>query len=121
MPTDGEGTTTTGEATTGEGNDPFAMLRQHPQFTALRIMVQQNPQMLQPVLQQLGQQNPEILRVIQQNQQAFIQMLNEPVSQAQLAQAQAQAQAMGAGDTPPPGHQQAVIQVTQEEKETIDR
>ena len=74
----------------GNANDPFAMLRQHPQFTALRMMVQQNPQMLQPVLQQLGQQNPEILRIIQQNQQAFIQMLNEPVTPEQMAQIQAQ-------------------------------
>lgn len=119
MPTDdGEGE---GVGAEGNANDPFAMLRQHPQFTALRMMVQQNPQMLQPVLQQLGQQNPEILRIIQQNQQAFIQMLNEPVTPEQMAQIQAQAAQMGMGEDVPPGHEQAVIQVTQEEKEIIDR
>merc|ERR1711907_654211 len=119
MPTDdGEGE---GVGAEGNANDPFAMLRQHPQFTALRMMVQQNPQMLQPVLQQLGQQNPEILRIIQQNQQALIQMLNEPVTPEQMAQIQAQAAQMGMGEDVPPGHEQAVIQVTQEEKEIIDR
>jgi hypothetical protein len=39
---------------------PFGFLRQHPQFDALRLMVQSNPAMLQPVLQQLGQQNPQV-------------------------------------------------------------
>ena len=42
-------------------------------------MVQTNPQLLQPVLQQLGEQNPQILQLINQHQQEFIQLINEPV------------------------------------------
>jgi len=34
---------------TAAGDDLFAELRQHPQFTALRAMVQQNPNLIQPV------------------------------------------------------------------------
>jgi hypothetical protein len=32
----------------GGANDPFANLRAFPQFDALRLLVQNNPQMLQP-------------------------------------------------------------------------
>ena len=58
---------------------PFDFLRQHPQFNALRQLVQQNPALLQPVLQQLAQSNPQILQLINQNQADFIRLLNEPV------------------------------------------
>jgi UV excision repair protein RAD23 len=58
---------------------PFDFLRNHPQFNALRQLVQQQPHLLQPVLQQLGAANPQILQLINQHQQEFIQLLNEPV------------------------------------------
>jgi len=104
----------------------FDFLRQHPQFNLLRQMVQANPQLLQPVLQQLGQQNPQILDLINQHQQEFIQLINEPV--------QGGGQGMGGlgglggmpgmGSMPgmggaPPGAQ--YIQVSPEEKAAIDR
>lgn len=40
-------------------------------------MVQQNPALLQPFLQQLGASNPELLQVINRNQAAFIRHLEE--------------------------------------------
>lgn len=61
------------------GPGVFDFLRNHPQFNLLRQMVQTNPQLLQPVLQQLGEQNPQILQLINTHQQEFIQLINEPV------------------------------------------
>ena len=34
-----------------------------PQFQALRSVIRQNPAMLQPLLQQMGQSNPQLLSV----------------------------------------------------------
>ncbi|KAH1240094.1 Ubiquitin receptor RAD23b [Glycine max] len=42
-------------------------------------MVQSNPQILQPVLQELGKQNPGLLRLIQEHHGEFLQLINEPV------------------------------------------
>jgi len=88
---------------------PFDFLRQHPQFNTLRQLVQQNPALLQSVLQQLGQANPQILQLINQNQAEFIRLLNEPVAPGTAA--------------PIPGMNPGTqyIQVTPDEKEAIDR
>ncbi|XP_010532056.1 PREDICTED: ubiquitin receptor RAD23b [Tarenaya hassleriana] len=53
-------------------------LRNNDQFQQLRSMVHSNPQILQPMLQELGKQNPQLLRLIQENQAEFLQLLNEP-------------------------------------------
>ncbi|KAL1812584.1 ubiquitin receptor RAD23d-like isoform X2 [Daucus carota subsp. sativus] len=59
------------------GNLEF--LRNSPQFQALRTMVQTNPQILQPMLQELGKQNPNLMRLIQNRQADFLDLINEPV------------------------------------------
>jgi len=70
-------------ATRGSGGgQPLQALREHPQFDALRRLVQSNPQMLQQVLTQIGQQQPELLQEINANQALFLQMMNEPVADA---------------------------------------
>ncbi|KAE7999770.1 hypothetical protein FH972_004170 [Carpinus fangiana] len=51
----------------------------NPQFQALRTMVQANPQILQPMLQELGKQNPQLLRLIQEHHAEFLQLINEPL------------------------------------------
>ena len=43
--------------------DPLAFLRSMPQFAQLRAAIQRNPHMLQPMLQELGQSNPQLLAV----------------------------------------------------------
>ncbi|KAG0336360.1 hypothetical protein BG000_006668 [Podila horticola] len=88
-----------------EGNtDSLAFLRDQPQFQQIREMVQANPELLQPLLVQLGQSNPQMLQLINQNQQAFLQLLNEGGEE-------------GEGGAPPANH----IYVTQEEQEAIQR
>jgi UV excision repair protein RAD23 len=57
----------------------FDALRNNPQFMTIRGMIQNNPQLLQPILQSLGTANPELLQQISQNQEEFIRLLNEPV------------------------------------------
>ncbi|KAE9595753.1 putative UV excision repair protein Rad23 [Lupinus albus] len=53
-------------------------LRNSQQFQALRAMVQANPQILQPMLQELGKQNPHLMRLIQEHQADFLRLINEP-------------------------------------------
>jgi len=86
----------------GLGNLDF--LRNNPQFQQLRQVVQQNPQMLEPILQQVGAGNPQLAALIGQHPEQFLQLLSEDAE----------------NDAPlPPGAQQ--IQVTEEEREAIER
>ncbi|CAL5340847.1 unnamed protein product [Camellia sinensis] len=79
-------------------------------FQALRAMVQANPQILQPMLQELGKQNPHLMRLIQEHQADFVRLINEPVEGGegnvlgQLAAAMPQS-----------------VTVTPEEREVIER
>ncbi|CAI9752996.1 unnamed protein product [Fraxinus pennsylvanica] len=89
------------------GNLDF--LRNSQQFQALRAMVQANPQILQPMLQELGKQNPQLVRLIQEHQADFLRLINEPVEGegnilGQLAEAMPQ-----------------TVTVTPEEREAIER
>lgn len=92
------------------GANTLEFLRNSQQFQALRAMVQANPQILQPMLQELGKQNPHLMRLIQEHQADFLRLINEPVEGGegnvlgQLAGAMPQA-----------------IQVTPEEREAIER
>jgi len=105
---------------------PLDFLRNNPQFNVLRQAVQQNPNLLPPLLQQLGAANPQLAQLITQNQEEFFNLINEPVAPqpdfsqllGSLAGAGGQPGAGGAGaGAVPPGY----IQVTQEEKAAIDR
>ncbi|KAG0373802.1 UV excision repair protein RAD23 B [Mortierella sp. AD032] len=89
----------------GDGADSLAFLRDQPQFQQIREMVQANPELLQPLLVQLGQTNPHMLQLINQNQHAFLNLLNEGNE--------------GDDGQPPAGSNH--IYVTQEEQEAIQR
>jgi len=82
IPEDAEQVASQPAALSGGGATPLQNLRNHPQFDDLRRLVQSNPQMLQQVLTQIGQQQPELLQEINGNQAVFLQMMNEPVSDA---------------------------------------
>ncbi|KAJ3514556.1 hypothetical protein NM208_g15054 [Fusarium decemcellulare] len=84
------------------GNLDF--LRHNAQFQQLRQVVQQQPQMLEPILQQLGAGNPQLAELIASNPDQFLQLLGEDADD----------------DVPlPPGAQ--AISVTEEERDAIER
>ncbi|KAL8531673.1 hypothetical protein ACS0TY_008315 [Phlomoides rotata] len=61
------------------GENTLEFIRNSPQFQTLRAMVQANPQIMQPMLQELGKQNPQLVRLIREHQADFVRLLNEPV------------------------------------------
>ncbi|KAJ3396008.1 hypothetical protein HDU92_004311 [Lobulomyces angularis] len=98
----------------------FAFLRNSPQFQQLRQLVQTQPQLLQPVLQQLGQANPQLLELINGNQDAFLSLLMEGGEGAAATEGGATGEnPAGAGNTAPPNQQ--YISVTPEEEAAINR
>ncbi|KAF7897345.1 hypothetical protein EAF00_005573 [Botryotinia globosa] len=91
-----------GAAAGGLGNLDF--LRNNPQFQQLRQVVQQQPQMLEPILQQVGAGNPQLATLISQHPEQFLQLLSENADD----------------DAPlPPGAQ--AIEVTPDERDAIER
>lgn len=78
----------------------------------MRSVVQQNPELLNSVLQQIGQTNPALLQMISNNQEAFVRMLNEPNEGAAATPAAATSRA------PVGGYE---VAVSTQDKEAIDR
>lgn len=110
------------EAEESSDDDPLGFLRDQPQFQQMRAVIQQNPNLLNTVLQQIGQTNPALLQAISQHQQAFVRMLNEPVNTPPTAAAAAAAIApeeISAENQPP--QSQNVIQISPQDKEAIER
>ena len=66
----------------GAGAGPLDFLRSNPQFNALRSIVQANPQVLEPMLAELGRAQPDLLALINENQAEFLRLVNEPVGGA---------------------------------------
>ncbi|CAK9268527.1 hypothetical protein BDL97_02G089200 [Sphagnum fallax] len=94
----------------GAGAGALDFLRNNPQFQALRTMVQANPQILQPMLQELGKQNPALLRLINENQAEFLRLINEAGGEGAEGDILGQLGAMPQS-----------INLTPEEREAIDR
>jgi len=62
-------------------------LRQHPQFNMLKQLVQQNPAAIPQVLDLISQQSPALYAAIQADNDAFISMMNEPITDTPAPQA----------------------------------
>ncbi|KAJ9495765.1 UV excision repair protein rad23 [Exophiala xenobiotica] len=91
----------------GQGNPQMdlAYLRQSPHFQQLRQIVQQQPSMLEPILQQVAEGNPQLAQMISLNPDQFLQLLAEGQE--------------GDDGALPPGGQ--AISVTPEERDAIER
>lgn len=85
------------------GGASLDALRNNPQFQQLRQLIQTNPQFLEPIIQNIAQGNPQFAALINQNPEAFLQLLAEGGGE-------------GEGAIPP-----NAIQVTPEEAEAIGR
>jgi len=104
------------------GASSLAFLRNRPQFHQMRQLLRRDPSMLQAVMQQLGQTNPELLQLIQQNQDDFIRLINEPDSAAAGGGETGGGGGGGGGGGPQISEDMpGVISVSQQDKEAIDR
>lgn len=103
----------------GGGGGALEALRSNPQFRALRAMVQANPELLQPMLQELGRSNPALLGQINSNQQEFLSMLNEPLGEAEEANIEELLREMAGAEGEEGGAMQ--IELTEEEVAAIER
>ena len=72
--------TPSSSAAVATGGSDIEQLRNHPQFNTLKQLVQQNPAALPQVLNLIGQQSPQLLTAIHANNDAFLAMMNEPIS-----------------------------------------
>lgn len=95
----------------GSTEDPLAFLRSQPQFLQMRQLIQSNPSLLPNILAQIRQSNPRLLQIITENQDRFVQMLNEPLESG------ASPGTTGNQSSMEPGY----IQVTPEEKQAVER
>ncbi|RDD47835.1 UV excision repair protein RAD23-like protein B [Trichoplax sp. H2] len=102
---------------------PLGFLRSQAVFSQMRQIVQSNPEALAPMLQQLGQNNPQLLELIRNHQSEFMELMNEPITEGQprIAPYQQQQQQPSRQSPGGPGLGSLGISVTQEEKEAIDR
>ena len=104
----------------GTGSNPLAFLRNQEEFQQMKRLLQQNPGMLNALLQNIGQSNPELLQIISQNQEAFIRMINEsddPASGGSGGRGGGRPAASGEEHLGESG----VIQVSPQDKEAIER
>lgn len=100
----GAGAGAGGDAAAAGSMGNLDFLRNNPQFQQLRQVVQQQPQMLETILQQVAAGNPQLAQLIAQNPDQFMQLLSEQNDDDALL---------------PPGAQ--TISVTEEEQAAIER
>ncbi|KAI9249869.1 hypothetical protein BY458DRAFT_536379 [Sporodiniella umbellata] len=84
-------------------NVDLANFRNTPHFQQIRQLVQTNPSLLQPLLQSIGESNPDLIRAINADPNAFLQAFMEGAEMEEGPE----------GTT--------TIQVTPEERDAIDR
>lgn len=97
----------------GSGAAPAApgldALRGNPQLSAVRDLVARNPALIQPMIQQIAQSNPQLAQLLATHPESLLDILNEGIE-------------TGVGDDgepiPPGAH---VVNVTVEERAAIER
>lgn len=91
------------------GNIDVAAIQNQPQIQHLRQLMQQNPGLIQPIIQELATQNPQLTQLFAQNPAALAQIFGVPPEQLDLLE--------GLADELP----QQVIEITPEERAAIQR
>jgi UV excision repair protein RAD23 len=81
----------------------------HVQLKLIFQMIQQNPALIQPLLQQIGAENPQLAQLINQNPQALYELLG------------AQMGGEGDDDEDMMGQQVMTVNLTQEEAAAVER
>lgn len=121
----GDGGARPSAGTGAGGANPLEFLMNQPQFQQMRQAVQQNPALLNTLMQQIGRSNPQLLQLITENQEAFLRLLNENEPAPNIPHAPAVPG--NPGDIPIPpgaGNLESLIgsaEVTQDDKEAIER
>jgi len=90
-----------------------SMIQASPQLQQVVEVVRQNPQMLQTFMEQIGQQNPDLLRFISENQNDFVNYINNSAQDVEQPPIQEQ---QGGQEAPP----QNFVSVTPEERGEIE-
>ncbi|XP_069678245.1 UV excision repair protein RAD23 homolog A-like isoform X2 [Periplaneta americana] len=88
-------------------DNPLAFLRTQPQFQQMRQVIQQNPNLLNAMLQHIKKTNIVLFQLISQNQQAFVRMLNESSEQD--------------GNSEDSSTDSGVTEITSQDREAIER
>ncbi|XP_063933381.1 uncharacterized protein LOC135145199 [Zophobas morio] len=84
----------------------------NPEFLRIIHNIQENPQILEPLLISIGRTNPDFLRTINSHQEDFLRLINDTPPRSAAGMAPATEDASGTPTT---------ISITPEEKEAIDR
>ena len=108
------------ETSGGSNENPLAFLRNQEEFPQIKILFQQNPNMLSAL--RGGQSNLELLNIISQNRDAFIRMVNEPDGGSGGGGSAPRVGGGGsAGGEDSMMTEPGVIQVSPQDKEAIER
>ncbi|GHJ86070.1 hypothetical protein NliqN6_2472 [Naganishia liquefaciens] len=101
----------------GAGAAGAQALGNHPMMAELRQLVQQNPALIQPLLQQLGANNPQLAQLINQNPEALYSLLaGDDDEEGDFDPA-----AFGGAEGEDLYQGQTVIQLTESEAEAVRR
>eukprot|EP00252_Welwitschia_mirabilis_P001273 TRINITY_DN11167_c0_g1_i1.p1 TRINITY_DN11167_c0_g1~~TRINITY_DN11167_c0_g1_i1.p1 ORF type:complete len:379 (-),score=87.42 TRINITY_DN11167_c0_g1_i1:36-1073(-) len=65
-------------ANAAESRGILDFLRENKQFQSIRSMVQEDPQILEPMLEELSRRDPHLMALIQENHEEFLNLINEP-------------------------------------------
>uniref|UniRef100_A0A914PDY4 UV excision repair protein RAD23 n=1 Tax=Panagrolaimus davidi TaxID=227884 RepID=A0A914PDY4_9BILA len=99
-----------------EENIGLGFLENNAAFGQIRAMVQENPSILTEVMEKIAALNPPLMHVISQNQDEFLRLLNAETSRANASQSNPQAGGRNNG-----GRREHIVEVTEEERDAIER
>ncbi|XP_053691471.1 UV excision repair protein RAD23 homolog B [Sabethes cyaneus] len=63
--------------TGGSQESRLAFLREHPTFLEMKRLLQEDPNLLPHLLQKIQSSNPDLMRIISENQMEFLTLVNE--------------------------------------------